>query len=76
MIQLLFYTTSHCHLCEEAQFIIKNAHLEIILIAVEITDDNLLIEKYGMKIPVLKRSDNKTELNWPFDEAKLKTFLS
>jgi len=34
----------------------------------EISDDDGLIEKYGIRIPVIARIDNQAELNWPFTE--------
>jgi len=34
----------------------------------EISDDDGLIEKYGIRIPVIARVDTQAELNWPFTE--------
>jgi hypothetical protein len=33
------------------------------------------MEKYGVRIPVLRRADNGAELGWPFDEAAVVCFL-
>lgn len=70
MKQLVLYTTSHCHLCEQAEALLIHLkdQYEINLIPIEISDDDELTEKYGIKIPVIKRIDNQTELNWPFSE--------
>ncbi len=68
MKQLILYTTSHCHLCEQAEELLTNlkGKYEINWQCKEISDDDNLIEKYGIRIPVVKRTDNQAELNWPF----------
>ena len=70
MKQLVLYTTSHCHLCEQAVALLTNLkdqyHIEWIL--KEISDNDDLIEKYGIRIPVIKRTDIQVDLNWPFSE--------
>jgi len=70
MKQLVLYTTSHCHLCEQAEAMLtglKNQY-EINWQLQEISDDDDLTEKYGIRIPVITRMDNQAELNWPFTE--------
>ena len=42
---------------------------------VDISESDALFERYGVTIPVLRR-ENGRELNWPFDEAGLRAFLS
>jgi len=87
MIDLFFYTTLGCHLCEQAEVLILQSldqtqysfnKIDIL----EHTDEqgeqqseDALFEQYGIRIPVLKRSDNQQELNWPFDENHLQLFL-
>jgi predicted DCC family thiol-disulfide oxidoreductase YuxK len=70
MTQLVLYTTSHCHLCEQAlELLIKLKEQQPIQwLAKEISGDDGLIEKYGIRIPVIQRVDNQSELNWPFSE--------
>ena len=70
MKQLVLYTTSHCHLCEQAEalLITLKGQYEINWLPIEISTDDKLTEKYGISIPVIKRVDNQTELNWPFTE--------
>jgi len=77
MIDLEFYTTAGCHLCEQAivlceQYILSGA---ITVHSVDIADSEHLVEKYGVRIPVIKRMDNNNELGWPFDEVGLAKFL-
>ena len=66
-MDLYFYTTPGCHLCEDAlEFWIDQANPNWELVAVDIAQDDQLIELYGEKIPVFKRSDNNVEICWPF----------
>jgi len=68
MTQLVLYTTSHCHLCEQALVILINLKEQYAIhwLTKEISDHDDLIEKYGTRIPVIQRIDNQSELNWPF----------
>lgn len=71
---LLLYATGGCHLCERAEILVRrrtNASLEL----VEIADDAELLERYGIRIPVLRRSDTGQELDWPFDEEAIDRWL-
>ncbi|AFI83826.1 glutaredoxin family protein [Methylophaga nitratireducenticrescens] len=72
MITLQLFSTAGCHLCESAEQLIyslssaKNIQLKII----EIGDDDQLVEQYGIRIPVIKFSD-ESELNWPFTQQDI-----
>jgi hypothetical protein len=35
-----------------------------------------LLEKYRIRIPVLRRDDNCAELDWPFDAPALQRFIA
>ena len=76
--QLLLYTTEGCHLCEQAQALVAPLlpTEEVRLIAVEISDSDELVERYGIRIPVLRFSDGPEELGWPFDEQAVSVFLA
>lgn len=78
MSKLYFYTTSACHLCEQAAQILEKlpASKNFEVDYRDIADDAHLIELYGVRIPVLKREDNPRELDWPFDELALGQFLA
>jgi hypothetical protein len=43
--------------------------------AIDIADDEALVEKYGIRIPVLKRARDGEELGWPFGEEQLTRFI-
>jgi len=42
---------------------------------VEITDDAELLENYGIKIPVLKRLSDQSEIEWPFTLVDIECFI-
>ena len=69
--RLTLYHTSGCHLCEAAEGLVmavlaaKNLPLDC-LKRVDIADDNALLKRYGVVIPVLRQEDSAQELNWPF----------
>lgn len=73
------YTTSGCHLCEQAEsmiFYLINNDGEFDnydLQKVEISESEKLLGLYGVKIPVLSLMEK--ELNWPFSFDELKNWL-
>jgi hypothetical protein len=74
---LLLYSTSGCHLCDQAKTLIdhvvlpKTFNVKII----DIANDDALFEKYGISIPVIKFEDSEQELFWPFDLDELTSYL-
>ncbi|MGB0360525.1 MAG: glutaredoxin family protein, partial [Endozoicomonas sp.] len=52
MKALLLYTTSGCHLCEEAVSVLNSLDFE--WFPVEISTHDSLIERYGLRIPVIR----------------------
>jgi len=77
MKQLVLYTTSHCHLCEQAEAMLigLKSQYAINWQPLEISDDDDLTKKYGIRIPVIARMDNQAELNWPFTENDIVMFI-
>lgn len=77
MSQFYLYTTLGCHLCEQAESLIKTqeAALGFSWQAKEIADQDHLVELYGVKIPVLHCCTTQLELSWPFDEDELLEWL-
>ncbi|MBZ2188065.1 glutaredoxin family protein [Alcanivorax sp. JB21] len=61
-IELL--TTSGCHLCEQAEALVRQALPGVEIIKVDIAERDALIEQYGTLIPVLRYQGR--ELCWPF----------
>ncbi|WP_254899383.1 glutaredoxin family protein [Methylomagnum ishizawai] len=73
-IRLELYGTYGCHLCDEAEALCR-AHPGLELRKIDIADDADLMERYGIRIPVLRDPASELELGWPFDAATLQTFL-
>ena len=78
MQSLLLYTTVGCHLCEQAEELLKlmQAERELIWQAVDIADDPQLMERYGIRIPVVRLEAVGAEIGWPFDLGQLRDFLA
>ena len=70
-MSLTLYTSPGCHLCEQAEEMLD--YLGLAFNAVDISRDVNLIRIYGVRIPVLQRSD-KAELGWPFDTPDIERF--
>jgi hypothetical protein len=67
---LHLYSTSHCHLCEQAEAILADlatSH-DLSWTAIEIADDADLLSRYEVSIPVLTRLDTGQEITWPFNK--------
>jgi len=77
MTSLIFYTTVGCHLCEQAEHMLRQLQAEHCFEwrAVDIANDTDLMALYGTRIPVLKRVGTTLELGWPFDNPMLVEFL-
>lgn len=76
LISLKLYTTSNCHLCEQAIELINRLDCFKQLELVEIIDDAALLSCYGTRIPVLQRTDNLMELDWPFNLSDINNFIN
>jgi hypothetical protein len=78
MRALYLYTTLGCHLCEQALELIEPlvGDSSFRLEAIDIAKSDELMERYGIRIPVLRRPDIDKELGWPFDQQQLSAFLS
>ncbi|MGA9666631.1 MAG: glutaredoxin family protein [Gallionella sp.] len=67
------YGNPFCHLCSEAEAILRRAGFNAIKI--DVTENQDLFAKYSLRIPVLQRVDNNAELAWPFDAFAVSRFL-
>ena len=76
-MELLFYTTPQCHLCELAEALLVSTPMPepIPVDVVDIAQSEALVERYGTRIPVLRRNDTGAELDCPFTRDQLLTFL-
>ncbi len=74
---ILLYTTSACHLCEQAEALLQQQQTlpELRIDKVEISESDELVSRYGIRIPVIRFAGSEAELGWPFDAIALAVFL-
>ncbi|WP_252179971.1 glutaredoxin family protein [Endozoicomonas sp. 4G] len=76
MLHLSLYTTSGCHLCDHAEEFLNilgqhpQLHNQFRWSTVEISTSDDLIERYGVRIPVIA-SEKGDEIGWPFAMEQL-----
>jgi len=78
MPQLLLYGTIGCHLCDEAEQLIREIlplNLLDELRIIDIIDNDKLYDHYHLTIPVLTIQPQNIELSWPFTKEDLKALL-
>ena len=76
-IKLRFYTTSGCHLCDQALDVISSSlkRIPYELEMIEIADSDALIEALGTKIPVLENPGISSQLCWPFGVKEVRKLV-
>ncbi len=76
MKQLILYSTVGCHLCEQALELVEPLlEGQYQITEVDISESDDLISRYGIRIPVIARADNQSEIGWPFDQQQFLEFL-
>lgn len=77
-VHLNLYSTTHCHLCEQAEALLMSltGQYDIQWTNIDIVDDATLLERYGVKIPVLKKPESNVEIAWPFTIKDIEKLLS
>ena len=78
MTPVSFYTTAGCHLCELAHEMLLEVQQQqdLEITAVDIADSDDLIERYGIRIPVIRLTAEDREIGWPFSLSELAAFLN
>jgi thiol-disulfide isomerase/thioredoxin len=78
MKPVYLYSTPGCHLCEMAREIVSPLlnNYSLRLEEIDIAESDELIERYGVRIPVLKSPLHIDELGWPFDSVQADNFLA
>lgn len=71
---LILYSRGDCHLCDQVITLLDRNGVR--WRPVDIDGNARLLEEYGLRIPVLKRPDTGAELFYPFDEERLRRFVS
>lgn len=77
MTHFILYSTSGCHLCEQAKAMLERlvrSH-PVQWHEQDIAESDPLIERYGIRIPVLQNTTNQEELSWPFEQDALAAWL-
>lgn len=73
--QLILLGTQGCHLCEQAEHILQT--IDVAYQYQDIMDDEKLLARYGIHIPVLLESvAGAKELYWPFDADMVSAWLT
>ena len=76
MKTLILYGTLGCHLCEQAlELITPLVASEYDLVEIDISDSDELIERYGVRIPVVAIQGCEAEIGWPFNSERFVNFL-
>lgn len=70
------FSTSGCHLCEQAEQLLDQSAIANAYQKKDIADNPDWLERYGIRIPVLYHLSSRQELSWPFDECALQTFIA
>lgn len=72
----MLYSTSACHLCEQAEALLHCAYPhDLQLQKIDIAENDDLLALYGIRIPVIQSLKTGKELGWPFTEEDLKNFV-
>jgi hypothetical protein len=75
-VELVLYSTSACHLCEQALALIQPLLGDTVqLRELDISGSQELFQRYGTTIPVLRAPSTGRELNWPFTAAEVLRLL-
>lgn len=71
------YGTLGCHLCDEARAIVVPIFKlnDIAYKEVDIGGSEVLVERYGTRIPVIKSDVTGGELDWPFSMEEFVDWL-
>ncbi len=73
-MNVLLFSTPHCHLCEMAETLLNSMDTVTDIHKVDIATSEEMVEEYGVRIPVLRIAPGY-ELDWPFDAQKVQQFL-
>lgn len=70
------FGTLGCHLCEVAEAVLLPFVEHGLLVElVDIVENEAWVDQYALRIPVLRRTDNGAELDWPFEAEQVVSFL-
>lgn len=71
------FVTLNCHVCAAAETeLMPLVEHGLMLELIHIADSAAMTDEYGLRTPVLRRTDTGAELDWPFDTQQAVVFLS
>lgn len=73
-VRLTLFRRPGCHLCDLAAESLLAAGVAVVD-EVELGWEGALAERYGERIPVLRREDSGAELDWPFDAHAIRGLI-
>ncbi len=78
MADFYLYSTSACHLCETAKEILAPLLIQhgLQMDVIDISTDDQLIDKYGIRIPVLHCPGVENDLGWPFSLDDVQSWIA
>jgi Glutaredoxin-like domain (DUF836) len=77
-MHLLLLGTAGCHLCEQAEEIIREClpnDYDSVIEYIDIAEQEHWQAQYAIRIPVLYHPASKKELAWPFEQADVQVFI-
>lgn len=80
-VELYFYTTAGCHLCEQAELLLNQLpslledSMQIEVIEIDISTQESLVTQYGIRIPVVRNALSEKEVGWQFSTEDLITLF-
>jgi len=72
--RLTMFQRDDCHLCDLALGVLAAARAPE-FDSVFIDGDEVLEQRYGVRVPVLRDEGSGIELEWPFDVARVRALL-
>ncbi|MNE38468.1 hypothetical protein D3C80_1323680 [compost metagenome] len=70
------FGTLGCHLCDVAEaMLMPFVEHGLLVELIDIVERDDWVERYALRIPVLRRCDTGAELNWPFESEQVVAFL-
>ena len=77
-MKVILYSTVGCHLCELAKQVLLPLVIQyqFRLVEIDIANDDVLVSRYGIRIPVLGSPASERELNWPFSVKDADLFFA
>lgn len=77
-MRLLLFGTSGCHLCEQAEEIIRDYlsdRFDQWVDILDIAEFEQWQAQFAIRIPVLYHPETQKELGWPFDQTQVEEFI-